>query len=179
MYKTELPTSTCSDILSTKWAFLDDKELSKYECNVQKDRKPYWSTLEAALIEWQIRYNLYPNSGLTTSALLRLKATEFQEKLLEYNSLLCLKQTKRQLFGFKKRHSLKERQRYSKAKSTQLNKESKATIKEIKKASKEYNAKDIYNIDKTSYYQKIKLNQSLSTFKTSKKKIDKTQITIA
>ena len=68
-YKTELPTSTCSDILSTKWAFLDDKELSKYECNVQKGRKPQWSTLEAALIEWQIRYDLHPNSSLTNSRL--------------------------------------------------------------------------------------------------------------
>jgi hypothetical protein len=31
-------------------------------------------------------------------------------------------------------------------------------MEEIRKASKEYNAKDIYNIDKTSYYWKMKPN---------------------
>ena len=103
-----MPTSTCSDILSPKWAFLDEKDLSKHEANVQKGRKPQWSTLEAALIEWQIRYDLNPNSGSTTGALLRLKATEFWEKLPEYNGLPCPKWTEGWLAGFKKWYDMKE-----------------------------------------------------------------------
>jgi hypothetical protein len=178
-YSTELPPSTCSDILSTKWAFLDDRELSKHEANVQKGRKPQWSTLEAALIEWQIRYDLHPDSGSTTGALLRLKATEFWEKLPEYNGLPCPKWTEGWLSGFKKRHSLKERRRHGEAGSAQLNEESEVTMEEIRKAGEEYNAEDIYNMDETGYYWKMKPDRSLSTLETSGKKMDKARITAA
>jgi hypothetical protein len=66
--------------------------------------------------------------------------------------LPCPKWTEGWLSGFKKRYSLKERQHYGEAGSAQLNEESEATIEEIRKAGKEYNAKDIYNMDETSYY---------------------------
>ena len=178
-YNTELPTSTCSDILSSKWAFLDDKELSKHEANIQRGRKPQWRTLEAAFIEWEIRYDLHPTSGLTTGALLRLKAIEFWEKLPEYNGLPCPKWTEGWLAGFKKRHDMKERRRHGEAGSAEINEESEAIMEEIRKAGEEYNAEDIYNIDETSYYWKMKPDRSLSTLEASGKKMDKARITAA
>jgi hypothetical protein len=52
-------------------------------------------------------------------------------------------------------------------------------MEEIWKAGKEYNAKDIYNMNETSYYWKMKPDRSLSTLETSGKKMDKARITIA
>lgn len=72
---------------------------------------------------------------------------------------------------------MKERWRYGEAGSALVNEESEAIIEEIRKASEEYNAKDMYNIDETSYYWKMKPNQSLSTLEASGKKMDKARIT--
>ena len=51
----ELKSSTCSDILSAKWAHLDtdtDKPpLSVFQLQSQIIRRSKWTTLEAALIE--------------------------------------------------------------------------------------------------------------------------------
>ena len=44
-------------------------------------------------------------------------------------------------------------------------------MEEIRKAGKEYNAEDIYNMDETGYYWKMKPDWSLSTLETSRKKI--------
>ena len=44
---------------------------------VLKNRACNWDELEAALIEWQIRYNLHPDSGPTTGDLLRIKLRNF------------------------------------------------------------------------------------------------------
>jgi hypothetical protein len=52
-------------------------------------------------------------------------------------------------------------------------------MEEIKKAGEEYNAEDMYNIDESSYYWKMKLDRSLSTFEASGKKMDKARITVA
>jgi len=72
---------------------LDDMDLSKYQAKVKKNRQPAWMTLEAALIEWQIRYDRHPDSGPTTGDLLRYKATEFWGKLPEYAGKECPKWT--------------------------------------------------------------------------------------
>ena len=56
----ELKTSTCSDILSSKWAHIDDEQtglLTKHKLTVKRNRQPKWATIEAVLIEWQIRYD--------------------------------------------------------------------------------------------------------------------------
>ena len=74
---------------------------------------------------------------------------------------------------------MKERRRYSKAGSVQLDEESAAIMEEIRKACKEYNTKDVYNMDETGYYWKAKPDRSLSTFKASRKKKAKARITAA
>jgi hypothetical protein len=69
----DLLSSTCSDILSVKWQILDEGDsvaLTKHKLAVKRNHIPKWETLEAVLIEWQIRYDQDPNSGPTTSDLL-------------------------------------------------------------------------------------------------------------
>jgi hypothetical protein len=85
----ELKSSTCSDILSAKWAYLDTDSPSQYQLSCQRNRPSQWTTLEAALIEWQIRYDKHPDSGPTTGDLQRHKATEFWNQLPEYQGLQC------------------------------------------------------------------------------------------
>jgi hypothetical protein len=72
-------------------AWLDDVDLLKHKATVKKNREPAWATLEAALLEWQVRYDKHPDSGLTTGDLLRYKATEFWDKLPEYAGKECPK----------------------------------------------------------------------------------------
>jgi hypothetical protein len=86
----ELKSSTCFDILSAKWVHLDIDTLPSSQLSSQRDRSSKWSTLEAALIEWQIQYDKHPDSGPTTGDLLRYKATEVWNKLHEYQGLPCL-----------------------------------------------------------------------------------------
>ena len=87
---------------------------------MKKNRQPKWATLEAALLEWQIRYDKHPDSGSTTGDLLRYKATEFWNKLPEYVGLICPVWSDGWLAGFKKRGDIKERRRHGEAGSAQL-----------------------------------------------------------
>jgi hypothetical protein len=173
-----LPRSFCSDILSIKWAFLDEGDLTKYELSVKKTRKPAWATLEAALIEWQIRYDRHPDSGATTGDLLRYKATEFWEKLPEYSGKPMPIWSEGWLAGFKKRRGLKEQRRHGEAASAVINEESERIMEEIREGGKKYEADCIYNFDKTGYYRKMKPDHSLTTFEESSRKKDKARITV-
>jgi hypothetical protein len=65
---------------------------------------------------------------------------------------------------------MKERRRYSKAASAQLNKESAKIVENIREEAKKYSADCVYNIDKTGKYWKIKPNRSLSTTNEHSKK---------
>jgi hypothetical protein len=101
-YGTEIKRSTLSDTLSAKFSHLDKLELSTHTSLVLKARECRWPKLEAALIEWQIRYDRHPDSGNTTGDMLRYKATEFWGKLLQYASQPCPKWTNGWLANFKK-----------------------------------------------------------------------------
>jgi len=76
-YGYELHRLTCSDILSPLYAYLDEDTVTKHELSSKRMRKQNWPTLEAVLIEWQIRYDKHPDSSSTTGDLLRYKAIEF------------------------------------------------------------------------------------------------------
>ena len=146
---------------------------------MKKNRKAQWPTLEAASIEWQIRYDRHPGSGSTTGDLLRLKATEFWGKLPEYSGQECPKWTEGWLTGFKNRHFMKERRLYDEAGSAQLNVDSERIMEEIREEGKKYNADCIYNMDETGYYWKMRPDRSLTTFEESGRKKDKARITVA
>jgi hypothetical protein len=90
-YGYKLHRSTCSDILSPLYAYLDEDTVTKYELSLKRIRKQHWPTLKAVLIKWQIRYDKHHDSGSTTGDLLRYKAIEFWERLPEYAGLECPK----------------------------------------------------------------------------------------
>lgn len=69
---------TCSEILSQKWAFLDDISVSS-KTDFSKAREARWKELEEALFEWEQRYEARNNP--LTGAILREKAQEFWRKL--------------------------------------------------------------------------------------------------
>jgi hypothetical protein len=126
--------------------------LSQFHLASQRVRHPKWTTLETALIEWQIRYDKYPDSGPTTSDLLRYKATELWSKLPEYQGLECPVWTDGWLIRFKKRHSMKERRRHGEAIDTQLDEECARIIQDIREEAKKYSADCVYNMDETGKY---------------------------
>jgi hypothetical protein len=177
-YGWDLSTSTCSDILSQRYAHLDEGELTKHQLSAKRTRKPQWETLEAALLEWQIRYDKHPNSGPTTGDLLRFKAAEFWQKLPEYNGKPIPIWSNGWLTRFKKRSGLKELRRHGEAGSAQIDDNTEKIMQEIRDEGKNYNADDIYNFDETGYYWKMKPDRSLTTFTTSGKKKEKARITV-
>ena len=113
-----LSSSTISDYLGPKFVYLDTAELSKYKLTLSRGRTAEYKELEEALAEQQLRYNRYPDLGLTTSYLLRIKAREFQDKLPCYARKEPPKFLDSQLVDFKRRYSLKERRRYREGAST-------------------------------------------------------------
>lgn len=176
----ELKPSTCSDILSAKWAYLDADSalpLSRFQLASQRTRPSKWPTLEAALIEWAIRYDKHPDSGSTTGDILRYKATEFWSKLPEYQGLECPTWTEGWLTRFKKRHTMKARRRHGEAASAQLDEESTRIVENIREEAKKYSADCVYNMDETGKYWKMKPDRSLSTTDEHGKKKDKARIT--
>ena len=143
-----------------------------------KNRQPKWATLEAALLEWQIRYDKYPDSGTTTGDLLRYKATEFWNKLPDYAGLECPVWSDGWLTRFKKRSDMKERRRHGEAGSAQLDEDTDRIMQEIRDECRKHTADCIYNMDETGYYWKMQPDRSLSTFEESGKKKDKARITV-
>ena len=170
--------STLSNILSAKYSWLNSTDLTKNKATLKKNRQPKWATLKAALLEWQIWYDKYPSSGTITGDLLRYKATEFWNKLPEYTGLECPVWSDGWLTRFKKRSDIKERRRHGEAGSAQLDEDTDRIIQEIRDECRKYMADYTYNIDETGYYQKIQSDRSLSTFKESGKKKDKTRVTV-
>ena len=111
----DIKKSTLSDALSSKLAWLDNTTLTKYQVTVIKNRKSKWPTLEAVLLEWQIRYDKYSDSGSITGDLLQYKAIEFWGKFPEYTGQECPAWSEGWLAGFKKRSDIKEKRHYGKA----------------------------------------------------------------
>ncbi len=177
-YGVELKTSTVSDYLSPKYAFLESESLTKYTLKSIRLKEPEYKTLEAALVEWQIRYDRHPDSGSTTGDLLRLKATELWQKLPEYAGKPVPKWSNGWLEGFKKRMNLKERRRHGEGASAQVDDESERIMEEIREAGKEYGPDNTYNMDESSYFWKLKPDRSLSTFEAARTKKQKARITI-
>jgi hypothetical protein len=177
-YSRELKTSTISDYLGPKFAHLDDTVLSKFDLSSRRTRDPEYKELEDVLAEWQLRYNKHPDSGATTSDLLRLKANEFWGKLPVYAGKPLPKFSNGWLDRFKKRRGLKERRRHGEGASAQVDEESEQTMEEIRAAGREYGADNTYNMDESAYYWKLKPDRSLSTFEAHGQKRQKARITI-
>ena len=97
-----LNSSTCSEILSQKWAFLDDISISSKN-DSSKAREAHWKELEEALFEWKQRYGAGNNP--LTGAILREKAQEFWRELPCYQGLPAPKLSEGWITRFKHRHN--------------------------------------------------------------------------
>jgi DDE superfamily endonuclease/Fission yeast centromere protein N-terminal domain/Tc5 transposase DNA-binding domain len=172
-----LSTSTMSDYLGAKWAYLDTEELSKYERTLTRLREPEYKELEEALAEWQLRYDRHPDSGSTTGELLRIKATELWGKLPVYSGQPCPSWSNGWLAGFKKRYNLKERRRHGEGASAQIDEESEAIMAEIRRVGREYGPENTYNMDESGFFWKLKPDRSLSSFEAHGTKKQKARIT--
>ena len=83
-YGYKLNTSTASEILSQKWAHLDDKSIHTWQ-DSRRNREAKWTALEDALFEWVQRYEAGNNP--LTGAILRQKAEHFWRQLPCYQGL--------------------------------------------------------------------------------------------
>jgi DDE superfamily endonuclease/Fission yeast centromere protein N-terminal domain/Tc5 transposase DNA-binding domain len=172
-----LSTSTISDYLSSKYAHLDEKELSNYELGLKRVSNADYKELEEALAAWQLRYDKHPDSGSTTGDLLCLKAREFWEKLPCYAGKEPPKFSNGWLARFKSRYGLKERRRHGEGASAQIDEDSEHIMAEIRKEAAEYGPDNTYNMDESGYYWKMKPDRSLSTFEAKGLKKAKARIT--
>ncbi|KAF7890044.1 uncharacterized protein EAF02_002459 [Botrytis sinoallii] len=181
-YGVELKKSTISDLLSKKFEWFDTTELTKYELSQSKTRPPAYPALEEALLEWQIRYDRHPDAGPTTGDVLRLKATEFWQKLSEYKDKpLPFDEGKTWstgfIDGFKKRSSMKERRRFGEGASADIGPESEAIMEEIRRIAALYDADDVYNCDETGLFWRDRPDRTLSTFESAGRKKEKARLT--
>ena len=99
-----LNSSTCSEILSQKWAFLDNISISSQN-DSSKAREAHWKELEEALFEWKQRYEAGNNP--LTGAMLREKAQEFWRELPCYQGLPAPKLSEGWITRFKHRHNIR------------------------------------------------------------------------
>ena len=78
-YGERISKSTISDILSSKYLYLDT---ASFNTDQKRAKDPKWKVLEECLFEWEQRYEAI--GGSISGELLRFKATELWEQLPEY-----------------------------------------------------------------------------------------------
>ncbi len=174
-YGYHLNSSTASEIISSKWARLDNEAIPKWR-DTKRHRNPKWGALEEALFEWEQRYEGAKN--IVTGDVLRIKATQFWERLPCYQDLPTPKWTDGWLAGFKSRHNLKDRKLHGEAGDADLGPQTLTTMEEIRAEGRKYNAEDIFNMDETGYFWKSTPDRSLFSVESSGRKQDKKRITI-
>ena len=116
-YGYKLNTSTVSEILSQKWAHLDDKSIHTWQ-DSRRNREAKWTVLEDALFEWVQRYEAGNNP--LTGAVLRQKAEQFWRQLPCYQGLSQPKLSEGWITRFKNRHNLRQRTKYGEAGSARV-----------------------------------------------------------
>ena len=95
-YRYSISILTVSEILSSKYIYLDT-DVSNDQ--VKKKRPAKWQVLEDVLSEQAFQFNIVHST--VSGDLLRLKATELQGRLSEYQGQPCPSQSEGQLTGFK------------------------------------------------------------------------------
>ena len=157
-YGYSISVSTVSEILSSKYSYLDTDVSND---RVKKKRLAKWQVSEDVLSEWAFQFNIV--HGTISGDLLRLKATELWGRLSEYQGQPCPGQSEGWLGGFKSRHNFHRRRKVREAALVEITAEITAQIEVIYALKARYLLKDIYNIDKTGFYQKKLPNLGLTT----------------
>jgi hypothetical protein len=172
-YGYSLSSSTAGDILSAKNAFLDD-ESTRINLKSKSNKGAKWETLEEALGDWAIRFD--EAHGTVSGDLLRIKATEFWQRLPEYQGLECPTWSDGWLAGFKQRFNFHRRRKIGEASSVEITEDIVTRMQEIQAIKVQYTPTNTYNMDETGFLWKKLPNSGLTT-SSAGKKLDKTRIT--
>ena len=143
-YGYKLNTSTVSEILSRKWAHLDDKSIHTWQ-DSRRTREAKWTVIEDALFERVQRYEAGNNP--LTGAILRQKAEQFWRQLPCYQGLSQSKLSEGWITRFKNRHNLRQRTKHGEAGSADNSDITTEIMEEIREATNSYNPDDIYNMN--------------------------------
>jgi hypothetical protein len=127
-YGYKISASTASDILSSKYEYLDNN--SNIRDKTKRERVGKWPILEEALGEWALRFEAV--HGTVSGDLLRLKATELWSKLDEYQGQPCPSWSTGWLGGFKSRFNFHRRRKVGESASIQITEEIKAQMDYIR-----------------------------------------------
>ena len=114
-YGYTLSSSTASDILSVKNSHLDSDQVN---LKAKNSRTVKWDTLEKAFSDWAIQFDQV--HGTVSGDLLRLKVTEFWQRLPEYQGLECPGWSEGWLSGFKNRYNFHRRRKAGEASSVEI-----------------------------------------------------------
>lgn len=176
-YGYALNKSTCCEILSNKYARLD-QSTSVVACK-DKARESHgdWPVLEEALFEWEQRYQGGHNT--LTDEILRLKAIQFWDRLPGYQGKPVPKFSSGWLERFKKRHNIRQINQHSEAASGDRVEHTVEIMAEIREATQSYNPEDTFNMDETGYFWKMMPDRSISTERVSVQKAEKARLTAA
>jgi hypothetical protein len=169
-YGYTLSSSTASDILSNKNKHLDSDLIN---LKPKSSRTAKWDILEMAPSDWALRFD--QAHGVVTRDLLRLKATEFWQKLPEYQGLECPNWSEGWLAGFKSRFNFRRRRKAREASSITITEDILSQMSQIRVIKAQYSATDTYNMDETGLCWKKLPNSGLTT-SSSGKKLNKTRI---
>ena len=176
-YSYELNTSTCSEILGSKYSYLDTVAGIPEWQDKMKWKTAYWQTLEEALFEWVQRYEGARQT--LTGEIIVLKANQFWERLPCYQGQPTPKWSAAWIDGFKRRHSLRQRNKHGEAGSADRLEHTREIIQEIREKAKTYIPEDVYNMDETGYFWKLVPDRSLGTERVSGQRQEKARITVA
>ena len=173
--------SMISKVLSSKYDHLDGMDKRKDRQLLQEKKRSSagdWPDLEAALFEWQQR--MEHKRAIITGDILKEKARQLWDTLPQYNGKGQPKWSNGWLDGFKKRFKIKEYVQHGEAGSAQTDHpDNIAQMELVRQLCKEYELRDILNMDETGLNWKRTPDRTLATKSLSGTKKSKDRITIA
>ena len=170
-YNHRLSQSTVSDILSSRYQYLDSK--SNPSTSVRKGTGQ-WHDLESILYEWQHTLNL--RGAYISGDILIEKAHQIWNSLPQYRNQPPPAFSNGWLHRFKQRYNIKQHTYHGEAGS--VPEEAEEEMKAIRTIAGNYNEDDIYNMDETGLFWRMPPSQSLSSVSRPGVKQDKSRISI-
>ena len=142
---------------------------------VRKNRAAQWPDLEDALFEWQQR--MMRKEATITGEILKEIAAIFWSKLPQYADEEQPKFSTGWLDGFKNRHQIRKYRRHGEVGAVD-NVVVETELKNIREHLKEYDNRDIFNMDETGLFWKMSPDGTLATQQTPGGKHEKARISV-
>ena len=167
-------SSTCSEILSSKWARLDEKSVPVGK-DSYRSREGNWKVLEDVLFEWVQRYEA--GKDPLTDTILREKALQFWNELPFYQGLSAPKLSEGWITSFRHRHNIRQRRKHGGPRSADNSEQTAEFMAEIRDTSALFRPEDIFHMDETGFFWKMVPDRSLGAERVSVQKQDKARVT--